>query len=131
MGARFMDNGAAPQGLFRYICRMTNFPQFGRARRGDFLLADGIDHINHGGYGATPRVVLDAAREWQARMEADPSSFFRRDLPGLIRRAADRVAGFLGGPGTDWAFVGNATAGLNAIIASLALQPGDELICLS
>jgi isopenicillin-N epimerase len=64
-------------------------------------------------------------------MEADPSTFFRRDLPGLLRQAADRVAGLLGGQGADWAFVENATAGLNAIIASIALAPGDELLCLS
>ena len=110
---------------------MSNLPQFGHARRADFLLAEGVDHLNHGGYGATPRSVLDAARGWQLKMEADPSTFFRRDLPGLLRRAADRVAGFLGGRGEDWAFVENATSGLNAIIASLALGPGDELLCLS
>ncbi len=110
---------------------MDNFPQFGHARRADFLLADGIEHLNHGGFGATPRVVLDAARAWQARMEDDPTTFFRRDLLPQIRLAASRVAGFLGGRGADWAFVENATAGLNAIIASLALAPGDELICLS
>jgi isopenicillin-N epimerase len=110
---------------------MTSFPQFGHCRRGDFLLADGIDHLNHGSYGATPRQVLEAARTWQERMEADPSTFFRRDLPGLVRNAADRVAAFLGGRGEDWAFVENATAGLNAIITSLPVQPGDELLCLS
>lgn len=110
---------------------MTNFPQFGHARRNDFLLAERIDHLNHGGYGATPRIVLDAAREWQRRMEADPSTFFRRDLPGLIRNTADRVAAFLGGRGEDWAFIENATAGLNAVIASLPLKAGDELLCLS
>jgi isopenicillin-N epimerase len=109
----------------------TNFPQFGHARRSDFLLADGIDHLNHGAFGATPRIVLDAAHDWQARMEANPSRFFRRDLPVELRRAAERVAGFLGGSGKDWAFVENATAGLNAIIASLALMPGDEVMCLS
>jgi len=109
---------------------MTNFPQFGHIRRGDFLLADGVDHLNHGAFGATPRVVLDAARERQARMEADPTAFFRR-VPTELRSAAERVAGFLGGRGNDWAFVENATSGLNAIIASLDLQPGDELLCLS
>ena len=108
-----------------------NFPQFGRLRRGDFVLADGIDHINHGGYGATPRVVLDAAEAARREMEADPSTFFRRDLPGRLRHCAERVARSFGGCGKDWAFVENATAGLNAIIASLRLQPGDELLCLS
>lgn len=113
------------------LARLTNFTQFGHCRRRDFLLADGIDHLNHGGYSATPRIVLDSAREWRECMEADPSTFFRRDLSGLVRQSADRVAAFLGGSGGDWAFVENATAGLNAVIASLRLRPGDELICLS
>jgi isopenicillin-N epimerase len=113
------------------VAEVNNVPQFGRCRRTDFLLADGVDHLNHGSFGATPRVVIEAARGWQAAMEADPSAFFRRDLAGSLRRSADRVAGFLGGSGADWAFVENATSGLNAIIASLALAPGDEILCLS
>jgi len=72
-------------------------------RRADFLLTGGIDHLNHGGYGATPRSVLEAAQGWRLQMETDPSSFFRQSLPGLLRRAADRVGGFLGGRGDDWA----------------------------
>lgn len=110
---------------------MSNFPQFGHVRRGDFLLADGIDHLNHGAFGATPRVVLDAAHNWRMRMEADPSTFFRRDLSPALRRAAERVARAFGGRGVDWAFVENATSGLNAIIASLRLRPQDEILCLS
>ena len=110
---------------------MRNFPQFGHIRRPDFVLAEGIDHLNHGSFGATPKRVLEAAQGWRLAMEADPTRFFRRDLPGLLRGAADRVATFLGGRGEDWAFVENATAGLNAIIGSLALAPGDELLCLS
>jgi len=132
-----MGNAAIPQGLsaaapFPHDREpMNNFPQFGHIRRADFLLAEGVDHLNHGSYGATPRSVLDAMRERQRQMEADPSTFFRRDLGGLLRRGADRVAGFLGGRGENWAFVENATAGLNAIIAAVALAPGDELVCLS
>ncbi len=63
---------------------MNNFPQFGHIRRADFLLAEGVDHLNHGGYGATPSVVLDATQGWRLQMEGDPSTFFRRDLVGLI-----------------------------------------------
>jgi isopenicillin-N epimerase len=109
----------------------VNFPQFGRVRRGDFVLAEGVAHLNHGSFGATPRVVLDAANAFRLRMEADPTQFFRDALPDLLRQAAQRVAGFLGGRAEDWAFVENATQGLNAIIASLGIVPGDELLCLS
>ena len=104
---------------------------FGHQRRAEFMLAPGIDPLNHGAYGATPRVVAAACDRWRETMEADPSTFFRRDLPGHLRRAAERVAGFLGGRGEDWVFVENATAGMNAIIGSLRLAPGDELACLS
>ena len=81
--------------------------------------------------GATPRVVLKAAEAARRAMEADPTGFFRHELLGPLRNAAARIAGFLGGRSEDWAFVENATAGLNAVIASVRLAPGDELICLS
>ena len=64
-------------------------------------------------------------------MEADPSTFFNRDLPPALRHAAGRVAAFLGGRGEDWAFVENATAGINAVVASIHFEPGDEIVCLS
>jgi isopenicillin-N epimerase len=110
---------------------VDNFPEFGHQRLGDFGLAAGIDHLNHGGYGATPRVVLKAAEAARRSMEADPTTFFLRELPDRLRNAAARIAGFLGGGSEDWAFVENATAGLNAVIASLRIMPGDELLCLS
>ncbi len=108
-----------------------NFPQFGHARLADFSLAPGVAHLNHGSYGAAPRVVTNAAQIWRERMEADPTSFFRDELPAATRAAAARVALFLGGCAEDWSFLENATQGTNAIIASLKLEPGDELLCLS
>lgn len=110
---------------------MSNTMPFGHARRADFHLADGIDPLNHGAYGATPRAVLAASDRWRDRMEADPSTFFRSELPRGLRNAASRVAGFIGGRAEDWAFAENATAGMNAIIAATTVSPGDELLCLS
>ena len=104
---------------------------FGRSRLADFGLAQGVAHLNHGSFGATPLAVLAACDRWRAQMEADPTMFFNRDLPRLLRLTANKVAGFLGGRGEDWAFVENATAGMNAIVGSTKLLPGDELLCLS
>ena len=108
-----------------------NFPILGHARIADFSLGEGVAHLNHGSYGAAPRVVTHAAQMWRERMEADPTSFFRDELPAATRAAAARVAGFLGGRAEDWSFLENATQGTNAIIGSLRLRPGDELLCLS
>ena len=95
--------------------------------RDAFLLEDGIAYLNHGSYGATPRVVLAAADTWRRRMEAQPARFMRA-LPGELRKAATRLASFMGARGEDLVFVDNATSGVNAILRSLELRPGDEML---
>src|SRR5439155_4815374 len=87
--------------------------------------------VNHGSYGATPVVVLDAQERWRRRMEAQPTYFMQRTLPDALRAAAEALAGFIGADGPDVAFVDNATVGCNAVLRSLRLQPGDEIVVLS
>jgi isopenicillin-N epimerase len=101
---------------------------FGRAIRDRFFLEDGIAFLNHGAYGATPRAVLAAADDWRRRMEAQPARFMQRELPGALRRAAAALAAFVGARGEDLVFVDNATTGVNAVLRSLALAPGDEVL---
>ncbi len=101
---------------------------FGASMRPKFLLEDGIAYLNHGSYGATPRVVLAAQDEWRARMERQPVHFMNRVLPGALREAAGVLAAFLGVSGDDLVFVENATSGVNAVLRSVALGPGDEVV---
>ena len=96
--------------------------------RDAFLLEPGIAYLNHGSYGATPRVVLAAAENWRQRLEAQPVRFMHGELPQALRQAAARLAAFLGARGEDLVFVENATAGVNAILRSLDFRPGDELL---
>jgi isopenicillin-N epimerase len=93
-----------------------------------WTLEPGLDFLNHGSFGATPRVVLEAQSTWRARMEAEPVRFFVRDLEGLLDEARSALADFLGASVDDLAFVPNATAGFNAILRSLRFESGDELL---
>jgi isopenicillin-N epimerase len=104
--------------------------QFGRAMMGEFLLDPAFIHLNNGSYGATPRVVAAAAEGWRRRMEAEPTGFFRA-LGGELRRAAGLIARVAGGRGEDWVFVDNATTGVNAVLFSLALAPGEKILTTS
>ena len=106
-------------------------PLFGRAVRHEWVLDPDFVSVNHGSFGATPRVVLAAQRDWQLRMEAQPGRFFRAILPDALRHAAERLAGFLGADGKDLAFVENATVGCNAVLRSLPLAAGDEILVLT
>ena len=105
-------------------------PPLGKAVRGEWLLDPDWLTVNHGSFGATPRVVLAEQDRWRTEMERQPSRFMRQVLPDALREAADRLATFLGGAGRDLAFVENATVGCNAVLRSLGFGPGDEILML-
>ena len=90
-------------------------PQLGAAIRDEWLLDWSNLTVNHGSYGATPRVVLAAQDAWRKRMEQQPTFFMKDVLPGALRAAADRLGRLLGADGADIAFVDNATTGANAL----------------
>ena len=50
---------------------------------------------------------------------------------GRLRAAADRVAAFLGARGDDLVFVDNDTTGINAVLHSFDLRPGDDVLVTS
>jgi isopenicillin-N epimerase len=102
--------------------------EFGRAIRPRFLLEPGVAFLNHGSFGTVPRDVAAVANGWRERLEANPDRFMRETLPGALREAAGRLARFIGARAEDVVFVDNATAGVNAVLRSLHLAPGDEIL---
>lgn len=103
----------------------------GHACRGLWRLDPDFLTVNHGSFGATPIAVQDEQTAWRARMEAQPSRFMSTILPDALRHAADRLGSFLGASGPDIVFVDNATSGCNAVLRSLRLRAGDDVLVLS
>lgn len=87
-----------------------------------------VDYLNHGSFGACPRAVLEAQGELRARLERQPTDFLVRDLPAALRRSREALGAFVGADPDDLAFVSNATSAVNAVLRSLDLRPGDELL---
>jgi isopenicillin-N epimerase len=94
----------------------------------DWLLDPAVTYLNHGAYGSAPRPILEAAMGFRLRFERAPMQFVLRELEGLLDETRAVVGDFLGADGQDLAFVVNATTGVNAVLASLALDPGDEIL---
>ncbi|MGQ9837155.1 MAG: aminotransferase class V-fold PLP-dependent enzyme [Cyanobacteriota bacterium] len=85
--------------------------------------------LNHGSYGATPKMVLQAQNAWRERLEAQPVQFMAEVLPQALRAAAAQLADFVGAKSENLVFVENATNGVNAVLRSLQFQPGDDIAC--
>jgi isopenicillin-N epimerase len=96
--------------------------------RSHWQLDPEITFLNHGSYGACPTEVLQAQAGLRAHMEAEPVRFFGRELEPLLDEARGALGAFLDADPEDLAFVPNATAGVNTVLRSLRLSPGDELL---
>ena len=90
-----------------------------------------VTYLNHGSFGACPAAVLRAQSRLRAEMEREPVDFLVGALPGLLERARAMLAAFLGADPGNLVFVHNATTAVNAVLRSLALGPGDELLLTS
>jgi isopenicillin-N epimerase len=98
------------------------------ALAGRWALDPEIVFLNHGSFGACPRVVLEAQQSLRERLEREPIAFMLRDLEQLQAEARESLGELLGAHPDDLAFVPNATSGVNTVLRSLDLQPGDELL---
>jgi isopenicillin-N epimerase len=93
-----------------------------------WTLDPAVSFLNHGSFGATPRAVLEEQQSLRDRMERQPVRFLVRELEPLVDEARTALALFVGADPGAIAFLPNATAGVNAVLRSLELEPGDELV---
>lgn len=93
-------------------------------------LEPGIVYLNHGSFGACPRVVMQHQQQLRERMEREPVRFVHRDLEELLDAARAELGQLIGCSGDDLAFVPNATTGVNTVVRSLQFAPGDELVTI-
>lgn len=99
--------------------------------RKHWALAPGTVFLNHGSFGACPRPVLELQQELRSQMEAEPVQFLWRRFEERLDPSRGMLAKFIGVRRRDVAFVTNATAGVNAVLRSLKLRRGDELLTTS
>lgn len=90
-----------------------------------------IAHLNHGSFGAVPKIVASAQREIQQLEESNPNLFFRTTLPKLHDEARTFVAAWLGVNADLFAFVPNASQGVITSASALVTKPRSQIVATS
>ncbi|HET7531298.1 MAG TPA: aminotransferase class V-fold PLP-dependent enzyme [Mycobacteriales bacterium] len=94
----------------------------------EWLIDPGTAYLNHGGFGALPVPVAEAAEQLRREVEANPTDVFMRSWQGRVDAVRSRVAGVLHASPDDLVFVPNATTGTATVLSSLPLTTGDEVV---
>ena len=99
--------------------------------RNQWSLDPNISYLNHGSFGAVPKVVVAAQREYQSLEESNPNLFFRTTLPKLHDEARKFVAEWLGTSPELFAFVPNASQGVIIAASTLVTKPRSQIVATS
>lgn len=107
--------------------------QYGRSLRALWELAPDAVFLNHGSFGACPKVVLAEQDRIRREMEAEPDRFFRdgilpRDGPSALRAALAEVGAFVNARENQLAFIENATVGMQAVLRSIDFRSGHRIL---
>ncbi len=93
-----------------------------------FTLDPAVTFLNHGSFGACPRAVQEAQQRIREEIERQPVRFFVREYPERLDEARSALASFLGADPEGLVAVPNATTGVNTVLRSAPLAPGDEVV---
>ena len=99
----------------------------GSAAADAWSLSKDVLHLNHGSFGAVPKVTLAYQAELKAQMESDPVAWFV-ELPGRVRQERQYLTDWFGAPAESGVLVPNASAGATIIYNSIPRIKGAEII---
>ncbi len=93
-----------------------------------FLLNPDITYLNHGSFGACPKMIFDDYQYWQQELEKEPVQFIINKAPVVLKESKECLAKFINCDSSDFFFTANPTFAVNTIMRSLKLSPGDEIL---
>ncbi|KAJ5948090.1 Pyridoxal phosphate-dependent transferase major region subdomain 1 [Penicillium verhagenii] len=95
------------------------FTPFGHEMRKYFSFAPGYRNMNHGSFGASPRVIRDKANALKDECESTPCPFIKYRFPQLLDENRVAISKFLSVPESTIVLVPNATTGVNTVLQNI------------
>ena len=98
--------------------------------KSEWSLDPEIHHLNHGSYGALPRVVYAEQKRWQEEVHRNPVGFYARQSHDAVAAARGKIATFLGQEADQIVLVRNTTEAATTTMRGFPFKSGDEVIVL-
>lgn len=96
--------------------------------KSEYMLDPEVVYLNHGSFGACPRVVFETYQSWQRELERNPVKFLSQRSGVALEESRKRLAAFLGVQPGEVVYFTNPTTAFNMAARSLELKPGDEIL---
>ena len=93
-----------------------------------FSLDPEVTYLNHGSFGACPKVIFDALISFQKKLEFEPVNFLDNHLYKYLKDARLALSNYVNCDRDDIAFFPNPSTALNTLIRSLDLDRGDQIL---
>ena len=93
-----------------------------------FLFDKEMTYLNHGSFGACPRVVFEDYQNWQRKLEFNPVQFITKEFKSANIRSKTAVASLVNCDQEDLVLTPNPTFAFNTVIRSLDLKPSEEIL---
>ena len=93
-----------------------------------FLLDPNAIHLNHGSFGACPKPIFDSLISWQKKLEFNPVKHLAFDMFEHLKESREYLSNYINCDKDDIVFFPNPSTALNAVIKSLDLKNGDEIL---
>lgn len=93
-----------------------------------FLFSDDIVYLNHGSFGACPKVVFEDYQKWQLMLEKESVQFMTKTGIQALKNSREALGEFINCEANDLVFIPNPTTAYNTVIKSLKFEKGDEVL---
>ena len=93
-----------------------------------FSLDPDVIYLNHGSFGACPKIIFDSLISFQKKLEYEPVKFLDEHLYEYLKESRKSLSEYINCDRDDVAFFPNPSTALNTLIRSLDLNKGDQIL---
>eukprot|EP01006_Ploeotia_vitrea_P030285 TRINITY_DN62743_c0_g1_i1.p1 TRINITY_DN62743_c0_g1~~TRINITY_DN62743_c0_g1_i1.p1 ORF type:complete len:616 (+),score=50.64 TRINITY_DN62743_c0_g1_i1:61-1908(+) len=96
-----------------------------------FKLDENRLFLNAASYGATPKVVCEARRQWEEIVQSDPVVFQLQYLIPLLKQCVQQLSKLIHSDPNNTVLLVNANAATSTVLKSLPWRAGDSILTFS